>query len=203
MSSISTDTVLATVPKLLDTDMAELVASIKNRIGRHLNERLAKYEIERPDLAKEVESAISVVVYATHKFGQEIPFIWNVACDTILHFDPNATGENQLTTLLELPDLWRIYDLSVDWLAMNNERLQMKNTFESLGIVNPYFTEHLYPVIATSQKGLSDIYEWLNFNFSKELRDMRANESIKRPAQLAAVELFRDSILSEFIKVIA
>lgn len=148
----------------------------------------------------------------------EVPYIFQHRKDYLIHAkkvrnpdhrdDPDAPEYIvHAEKLLNQDDLWRILDLDIKFRSLVAKRNALERTYEnvkSLANVQDDILEELIPQAATMEE-LQDLQDYLQFQYSVELKELAAPEQngreAKRPgARYAMVERIRKSKVYDFVK---
>ncbi|KAK4168941.1 Oxysterol-binding protein-domain-containing protein [Cladorrhinum sp. PSN259] len=153
--------------------------------------------------------------------GLEVPFVFQQRRDYLIHAkkirnpdlrdDPDApefTVEAQ--KLLTQDDLWRILELDIKFRSLVEKRNVLEKSYNNLTQLVDVDDEILNDMIrqAVTQEELQDLQDYLNFQYSAQLKDIAAtgngvSKEMKRPgAKTALFERIRKSRAYEFVRAL-
>lgn len=154
--------------------------------------------------------------------GLEVPFVFQQRRDYLIHAkkirnpdlrnDPDApefTVEAQ--KLLTQDDLWRILELDIKFRSLVEKRTVLERAYnnlrENFANVDDEILNEMIRQAAT-QEELQDLQDYLNFQYSAELKDIAArgngvSKELRRPgAKTALFERIRKSRAYEFVRAL-
>ncbi|CAK9442323.1 uncharacterized protein LODBEIA_P60660 [Lodderomyces beijingensis] len=156
---------------------------------------------------KEFKQAVSEVVELVARQSFEVPFIWANRRDATLFFDTSPESEReQVVRLLYEEDLWRIVQLDLEYHSLYEKRLNIEKMIEKAGIEDD-LTKDIRSL--NTMVAVQDIYDYIQFNFTKEIRESETAESEeketkegkgKKHSKFATFERIRSNILYDGVK---
>lgn len=172
-----------------DTDVPERYQELRRHIKDYdLNEDDFYYEKEWIAYQLETEKSLATSeAYDQQSFKEsvfdaltfiakqnlEVPFIYSHRRDHLLKTTIIGEGEDVQTdvqTLLNEDDLWRIVQLDIEFHSLLEKRKQVEKLMNELQledeVVNTYFSN------ARTITDLQDLYDYINFKYSAELKDL-------------------------------
>jgi transcription elongation factor SPT6 len=156
-------------------------------------------------------NAIYHILEEMHTKFREAPFIWMHRRDYLMYLDPNQGGTS--VYFLERPHLWRIQALSYDYRSLLDRKAALLRIWDRLGQPNdPYFADYFQHVQTLEEA--TDLSDWINTRFYRELRDLRqmdgdnpaaeeagAPQKLKRPKRTTPYERAKDSHVAALASV--
>lgn len=172
-----------------DTDVPERYQELRKHIKDYdLNEEDFYYEKEWVAYQLETEkklgdseaydqASFKEAVFDSLTFiarqNLEVPFIYSHRRDHLLKTTIIGEGEDVQTdvvTLLNEDDLWRIVQLDIEFHSLLEKRKQVEKLISELHVddevVNTFYSN------ARTITDLQDLHDYLNFNYSAELKDL-------------------------------
>ncbi|RAL06356.1 chromatin-remodeling histone chaperone SPT6 [Aspergillus ibericus CBS 121593] len=146
------------------------------------NLMLLKKRIE-PELREPFQRSVAKVLEFLVTDDWEVPFIFQHRKDYMIHaakvpVDGDDDDASQYTIkaekLLNMTDLWDIFDHDLKFKALVEKRNTIQKTFDnlqSLFSVNDATVEEMLPVAVTMEE-LQDIQDYIHFQYASQLRDM-------------------------------
>ncbi|PWY79366.1 transcription elongation factor SPT6 [Aspergillus sclerotioniger CBS 115572] len=145
------------------------------------NLMLLKKRIE-PDLREPFQRSVAKVLEFLVTDDWEVPFIFQHRKDYMIHAakvpvdgDEDATQYTiKAEKLLNMTDLWDIFDHDLKFKALVEKRNTIQKTFDnlqSLFSVNDTTVEEMLPVAVTMEE-LQDIQDYIHFQYASQLRDL-------------------------------
>ncbi|KAJ2899507.1 hypothetical protein MKZ38_003001 [Zalerion maritima] len=137
----------------------------------------------------------------------EVPYIFQHKKDYLIHQRKNDQDETIGTEkLLNQTDLWKIVELDIKFKGLVEKRNALETTYENIksatGNRDQIVEEMIYK--AATMEELQDIQDYINFRYSKELREIALTSSTKgtkRPGAKSSQWLkIRDSDAFNFVK---
>ena len=125
-------------------------------------------------LVEPFKAAVAKIVEFIAKENLEVPTIWNIRKDYTIYTTQNEEGHLSAEKLLNENDLWRIVRLDIDYHAIYEKRKSIEKMFESIDTVDLVYDEHIST--ATTITDLQDLYDYLQFNYSAELKKAQEQE---------------------------
>ncbi|KAH6655646.1 transcription elongation factor spt-6 [Truncatella angustata] len=148
----------------------------------------------------------------------EVPYVFQHRKDYLIHAEKKENPEHRndpdapetivsAEKLLTQDDLWRVLELDIKFRAFIERRNALERTFDNLREktgVQDESLEELIPV-AESMEELQDLQDYVNFQYSAQLKDLAAMDGIaketKRPGtKSSAWERIRNSNVYRFVK---
>ncbi|GAQ44758.1 transcription elongation factor SPT6 [Aspergillus niger] len=148
------------------------------------NLMLLKKRIE-PELREPFQRSVAKVLEFLVTDDWEVPFIFQHRKDYMIHAAKVAVDgaghdgdASQYTIkaekLLNMTDLWDIFDHDLKFKALVEKRTTIQKTFDnlqSLFSVNDTIVEEMLPTAVTMEE-LQDIQDYIHFQYASQLRDM-------------------------------
>lgn len=136
-------------------------------------EKIAQFADENKKyLIEPFKSAVAKIVEFIARDNLEVPTIWNSRKDYTLYSFHD--GQNQIIEkLLNENDLWRIVRLDIDYHAIYEKRKTIEKLFQSLDTVDLIYDECINS--ANTITDLQDLYDYLQFTYSLELKKLQQN----------------------------
>ncbi|KAF7715618.1 Uncharacterized protein PECH_000969 [Penicillium ucsense] len=145
---------------------------------------LLKKRIE-PDLREPFQRAVAKMLEFMVTDGYEVPFIFQHRKDYMIHAvkeplngadpdDESAQYSIRAEKLLNMTDLWDVFDLDLKFRALVDKRNAIQHTYQSLQAsfdINDAIAEELLAA-AQSMEELQDVQDYIHFQYSSEFRDM-------------------------------
>ncbi|KAJ5162401.1 Transcription elongation factor Spt6 [Penicillium capsulatum] len=150
------------------------------------NLMLLKKRIE-PDLREPFQRSVAKILEFLITDDWEVPFIFQHRKDYMIHAvkepvngahpaDESAQYSIRAEKLLNMTDLWDIFDYDLKFRALVDKRNTIQKTYDSLQnlfSVNDANVEELLALSATMEE-LQDVQDYIHFQYSSQLRDMAA-----------------------------
>ncbi|RUS16496.1 hypothetical protein BC937DRAFT_91142 [Endogone sp. FLAS-F59071] len=116
-----------------------------------------------------------VVRFLTEEF-LEVPFIAAHRRDYFTSVDPNS---NEVYTILDLDDLWSIYDLDFRFRGFLDRRAVLQEFYSKLGV----FDDLVDDMIAKAERveEISDLTDYLHFRYAEDVERIKRSHGTKRP----------------------
>ncbi|KAF2737410.1 transcription elongation factor Spt6 [Polyplosphaeria fusca] len=128
----------------------------------------------------------------------EVPFIFNHRRDYLIHAptdqyddqDEGPPGDTQPQRLLNQSDLWEVFDLDLKFRAFTEKRDALQQTYDNLQSdtdppVQDMVLEELIPKAVTIEE-IQELQDYLHFQYSAEMKDMRTTQSQSNGVQKRA-----------------
>lgn len=165
------------------------------------------------DLHSPFQKAIQKVLEFFVVDGFEVPYVFQVRRDYLIHPRRSRSGSNstpEVEKLLNQDDLWRILELDLKFRSLLQKRNALERTFDNLKGVSGVQDDVLETMIpqAVTMEEVQDLQDYLNFRYSAELRDVQAaanstGRELRRPGAKSAVfERIRQSKVYDFVRSI-
>ncbi|KAK3378580.1 SH2 domain-containing protein [Podospora didyma] len=171
------------------------------------------------DLHSPFNKAIGKVLEFFVVDGVEVPYVFQHRRDYLIHAkkirnqnhrdDPDAPEYTvDAEKLLTQDDLWRVLDLDIKFRSLVDKRNSLEKTLDELRSktgIQDKIVEEMMGEAATMEE-LQDLQDYVNFQYSAELKDIAAMRSgtskdIKRPgAKTALFERVRKSKVYSFVR---
>lgn len=150
------------------------------------NLMLLKKRME-PDLREPFQRSVAKILEFLITDDWEVPFIFQHRKDYMIHAvkelangadpaDESAQYSIRAEKLLNMTDLWDIFDYDLKFRALVDKRNTIQKTWDSLQnlfSVNDANVDELLVVAATMEE-LQDVQDYIHFQYSSQLRDMTA-----------------------------
>ncbi len=138
----------------------------------------------------------------------EVPYIYVHRRDYLWSFNPaNIRGRQEL---LNLDDLWRIYNLGQKYRSLLQRRKALHAIYQKLNVSDEYYEERLKDR-TESVEGVADISQWLALKYKAQKRDSvilgfddderSADKKHKLPNRTSAYDIAKRSIISRLADV--
>lgn len=152
----------------------------------------------KKQLARDLETPFTKAVGKVLEFfvvdGLEVPYIFQHRRDYLIHERKRSRGrdddDDEITVdaekLLTQNDLWRILELDIKFRSLIEKRNALEKTFDNLksaSEVDDPILEQMIPK-AESMEDLQDLQDYVNFQYSAQIRDLTAtggSKETKRP----------------------
>ncbi|PYI00394.1 transcription elongation factor SPT6 [Aspergillus sclerotiicarbonarius CBS 121057] len=145
------------------------------------NLMLLKKRIE-PELREPFQRSVAKVLEFLVTDDWEVPFIFQHRKDYMIHAAKVPVDEDddasqytiKAEKLLNMTDLWDIFDHDLKFKALVEKRNTIQKTFDnlqSLFSVNDATVEEMLPVAVTMEE-LQDVQDYIHFQYASQLRDM-------------------------------
>ncbi|KKK24507.1 putative transcription elongation factor SPT6 [Aspergillus rambellii] len=149
------------------------------------NLMLLKKRIE-PQLREPFQRSVAKVLEFLVTDDWEVPFIFQHRKDYMIHTvkvpvdeaGPDADASSQYTIkaekLLNMTDLWDIFDHDLKFKALVDKRNTIQKTYDnvrSVFSVDDAIVEEMLPAAATMEE-LQDIQDYIHFQYASQLRDL-------------------------------
>ncbi|ODV62922.1 chromatin-remodeling histone chaperone SPT6 [Ascoidea rubescens DSM 1968] len=144
----------------------------------------------------------------------EIPFIFTHRSDYLLYSESgnNENEENDddyspenthsaAETLLSEDDLWRILQLDIEYHNVLIKKKSVERLFKMINKDDPIFSESI--LAANKIYELQDLYDYLSFNYSQELKEAslsKQNSRRRRHTKFSLYERVRNNELYDVVK---
>jgi len=146
--------------------------------------------------------------------GVEVPYVFQHRRDYLIHAkkvrnpvsrdDPDAPEYTiEAEKLLTQDDLWRILELDIKFRSLFEKRSTLEKQIETLGIQDSILDDMIRK--AETMEELQDLQDYLNFEYSAQLKERSRADSkeTKRPgAKTAYFERIRKSRAYEFVRAL-
>lgn len=139
-----------------------------------LAEKATEYE-DKAHLVEPFKDSVAKIVEFVSRDNLEVPTIWNSRKDYTLYTTTNENDTVVAEKMLNESDLWRIVQLDVEYHTLLEKRLTVQAVFESLSVVDVTYEESI--VNAKTLPELQDLYEYLQFTYSAELKKIQEANS--------------------------
>ncbi|KAI9376480.1 death-like domain of SPT6-domain-containing protein [Aspergillus egyptiacus] len=145
------------------------------------NLMLLKKRIE-PQLREPFQRSVAKVLEFLVTDDWEVPFIFQHRKDYMIHTvkvpsaDPDSSSQYTIKAekLLNMTDLWDIFDYDLKFKALVEKRNTIQRTYDnirSVFSVDDSIVEEMLPA-ATTMEELQDIQDYLHFQYATQLRDL-------------------------------
>lgn len=170
----------ANIEKPLDeTDLNAEFEWIYSRFYESCDSEPLKHSFRNPTTADLIRKAVKACIEFFNTEQLEVPFIWHYRKDYLL--DPKS-NLSDLKTVLQLEDLWKIYDIGKKYKAFNTQLDGFNKTlynFEAEGRMDSYVQEQRYKTQRVEEA--QDILDYINSRFiPKEVPQKKGEERIYR-----------------------
>lgn len=156
----------------------------REEAGWIANMMLLKKRIE-PELREPFQRSVTKVLEFMVTEDWEVPFIFQHRKDYLIHAakvpvspDPNNPDAPQYTIkaqkLLNMTDLWDIFDLDLKFRAFIDKRHHVQNIYDKLQSVMKIkddIIEDMLPA-ATTMEELQDLQEYVHFQYGSQIKDL-------------------------------
>lgn len=117
---------------------------------------------------KKLNSKIFSVLEGFRKFHLDIPFIIFYRC---FFYEPELSWD----------DVWRIYELDVEWESFSRHKLNLQSTFDALkpSLLNPELLENSLH-LASDNHDLADIYAYLSNQKKVHFKEIKEKPFFKQ-----------------------
>lgn len=126
-------------------------------------------------LLEPFKNSVAKIVEFISRDQLEVPTIWNCRKDYTLFTSYDSNDQIVVEKLLNENDLWRIVRLDIDYHAMYEKRKTVEKLFQSLDTVDLVYDECINT--ANSITELQDLYDYLQFSYSLELKIVQENNN--------------------------
>jgi transcription elongation factor SPT6 len=143
--------------------------------------------------------AVGDVLTFVAKQNLEVPFIYSHRRDHLLKTIIVGEGDEAQTevdTLLVENNLWRIVQMDIEFHALMEKRNQVNQLIAQLDVQDGIMNEAVNE--ARSITDLQDIYEYINFTYSQQLKDL----GLKKHQKSSIYDKIKDNRLLELVKAI-
>lgn len=190
---------------------------LREEAGWISNLMLLKKRIE-PDLHEPFQLSVAKVLELLVTDDWEVPFIFQHRKDYMIHaakvptdgaMDGDGQYKIQAEKLLNMTDLWDIFDYDLKFRALVDKRNTIQKAYDniqSLFDVKDHVIEEMLPVAVTMEE-LQDIQDYIHFQYATQLRDMNlangdANGDVHRrkASGNSFFERIRNSRAYEFVR---
>ncbi|KAI9928030.1 hypothetical protein ASPWEDRAFT_173677 [Aspergillus wentii DTO 134E9] len=145
------------------------------------NLMLLKKRIE-PELREPFQRSVAKVLEFLVTDDWEVPFIFQHRKDYMIHavkapvdsYDDASQYTVKAEKLLNMTDLWDIFDHDLKFKALIDKRNTIQKTFDnlqSLFNLDDHIVEEMLPVAVTMEE-LQDVQDYIHFQYASHLRDM-------------------------------
>lgn len=136
-----------------------------------------------------------VVRFLTEEF-LEVPFIAAHRRDYFTSVDPNS---NEVYTILDLDDLWSIYDLDFRFRGFLDRRSVLQEFYNKLGV----FDDLVDDMIAKAERveEIADLTDYLHFRYAEDVERIKRSHGTKKPPIKSQYESELKMRLRSFAKV--
>jgi transcription elongation factor SPT6 len=124
-------------------------------------------------LIEPFKSSVAKIVEFISRENLEVPTIWNSRKDYTLYTSRSSDDQIVVEKLLNENDLWRIVRLDIDYHALYEKQKTIEKLFQSLDTVDLVYDECI--ASATTITDLQDLYDYLQFTYSLELKKIQEN----------------------------
>mmetsp|Transcript_8428 Transcript_8428/g.10490 ORF Transcript_8428/g.10490 Transcript_8428/m.10490 type:complete len:1440 (-) Transcript_8428:1627-5946(-) len=160
-------------------------------------------------LEEPFKEAVSKVVEFISKDVYEVPFIWTHRRDFLLYSEEIKNEDGSITNavhkLLFEDDLWRIFQLDIEYHSLYEKRVNIEKLIESLNLDDDLVKDvkSLETMVA-----IQDLQDYINFTYSSEIRklyDDKETEGIdsnitKKHSKYAVFERIKSNVLYDAVK---
>lgn len=143
-----------------------------------LSENFAQFE-DRAHLIDSFKESVAKIVELISRDNLEVPTIWNSKKDYTLYTSVNENDNVIAEKMLDENDLWRIVQLDIEYHTLLEKKLTVQSLFQSLEVVDVTYDEAIFNAKTLSE--LQDIYEYLNFTYSKEIKKIQEESLSSQP----------------------
>ncbi|KAF2748415.1 transcription elongation factor Spt6 [Sporormia fimetaria CBS 119925] len=135
---------------------------------------------------KPFEKAVKEVLRFLNMENLEVPFIFNHRKDYLIHAPDDADDNEDLPPdaraerLLNQSDLWTIFELDLKFRAFTEKRDALEMNYENLKSVAPEVQDALVEDLvgkAVTIEEIQELQDYLHFQYSSEMKDLRLMES--------------------------
>ncbi|RDW87160.1 chromatin-remodeling histone chaperone SPT6 [Aspergillus mulundensis] len=148
------------------------------------NLMLLKKRLE-PELREPFQRSVAKVLEFLVTDDWEVPFIFQHRKDYMIHTvkvpvdgasadDPGAQYTIRAEKLLNMTDLWDIFDHDLKFKALVEKRNTIQKTYDNIRAVfsvDDSIVEEMLPV-ATTMEELQDVQDYLHFQYASQIRDL-------------------------------
>lgn len=139
-----------------------------------LKENSSEFE-DKSHLLEPFKESVAKIVEFISRDNLEVPTIWNSRKDYTLYTTTNENDTVIAEKILNENDLWRIVQLDIEYHTLLEKKMTVQSLFESLAVVDLTYEESISNAKTLAE--LQDIYEYLNFTYSSEIKKIQSDNS--------------------------
>ncbi|KAF2726305.1 transcription elongation factor spt6 [Polychaeton citri CBS 116435] len=167
-------------PKLTDLPEDEQ-AALAQEEAKWISNLMAPKKRIASHLRQPYEAAVAKVLELMNVEDYEPPFIFSQRKDYLIHTTPGREGEQTADKLLSQSDLWEVFEHDLKFRAYVEKRSAIQRSIAILKEANgedwkDVVFDDMIPSADTLEE-LQDIQDYLNFQYSAQLKDAKGAEA--------------------------
>lgn len=207
-STLSSTTTLSFPEPLTQDECQDAASWVTPRLGKAKERDFFRADGIAHHLLGDLVQAVTRVLEYLFIQTLEVPYIFVHRRDYLWSFNPtNIRGRQEL---LNLDDLWRIYNLGQKYRSLLQRRKTMHAIYKKLNVTDEYYEERLRDR-TDSVEGVADISQWLALKYKSQKRDSvilgfddderLADKKHKLPNRTSAYDIAKKSVVSRLADV--
>lgn len=207
-STLSTSASMSLAEPLTQDECQDAASWVTPRLGRAKERDFFRADGVAHHLLGELVQAVTRVLEYLFIQTLEVPYILVHRRDYLWSFNPANIRDRQ--ELLNLEDLWRIYNLGQKYRSLLQRRKAMHATYKKLNVTDEYYEERLRDRVETAE-GVADISQWLSLKYKAQQKDsvilgfdddeQAGEKKPKLPNRTSAYDIAKRSVVSKLADV--